>query len=87
MGSVSAFYCVNCTAQLGVISKPAGSTLCVPLPVSLIKVFKSTSPKTDPWVPGLRLDVQPLTTTLRPRPSKQSVSTYLPNTQRHVSSI
>jgi len=36
-----------CTVQLGVISKLAEGTLCPT--TSLINVWKSTSPKTDPW--------------------------------------
>ena len=57
----------------------------IPWSVPLIKVLKSTSPKTDPCgtplMTGLHLDAEPLTTTFRLRPSNQLFSrcTVQPN--------
>ena len=65
---------IDCTAQLGAVSKLL-RVLLISLPVSLIKVLKSTTPKTDPQgtplITSLHLDVEPLTTTLWLQPSKQ----------------
>jgi len=53
-----------------------GCTRCAsPLPVSLMKILKSTDPNNDPWetpfVTDLHLDTEPLINTLWIRPCKQ----------------
>ena len=72
LDGIPSFCCVNCTAQLGAISK---LLISIPLSVSLITILKSTSPKMDPWgvplITSLHLDTQPLTTALWPQPSNQ----------------
>ena len=63
LDGIPSFCCVNCTAQLGAISK---LLISIPLSVSLITILKSTSPKMDPWgvplIASLHLDTQPSTT-------------------------
>jgi len=58
---------INCATQVGVISKLA-EVHSVPRSRSLIKMLKTTGPKTVPWgtplVIGVHLDIEPLTTTV-----------------------
>jgi len=64
---IPSFCCINCIAQLGVISKLAEGALN-PIIYAIDEDVENIGPKIDPWgtllVTGLQLDIEPPTTTL-----------------------
>jgi len=74
LDAIPPFYCVNGTTQLSATSKLL-RVHSIPSLMSMMKMLKSTSPKTDPWgtplMTSLHLDTQPLTATLWLQPSNQ----------------
>lgn len=68
LGGIPPFCPINCTTQLGIITKFAEGALSPTVSVPLSIMLKSTAPKTEPWrtplITGLNLDIEPLTISL-----------------------